>query len=111
MRSTGRIEYIQGVDTDSEGASDRDMLNAAVRDRTSLQLLLDTGRHKRQSVECIIPGLQTRVSDHSAVVDIVIEDLHSTMRCDYESCLQSILAQIAGGVCNSDASYHSDVDT
>lgn len=118
------VEYLEGgladarvqierelVTLQRRNGAEMDMPLAAVRDRTRLQLFLDAERQKCQRVERTITSLRTHVRYHSTLVDIARDGLHSGMRHGYESCLQSILAQVAGRIWDCGAAYHSDVDT
>lgn len=59
--------------------SDRNMLHAAAGDRTSVQLLLDDERQKRQSVARILTDLRRRVNHRSSLIASVRSTLHLNM--------------------------------
>lgn len=90
---------------------DQDMLHAAGRDHTHVQLLLYAERRNCQSPKRVITDLRRTVSPHSGVVNSARVSLHSDLSPAYDTCLQSLLSVNARCIRDYGAVYHSDVKT
>lgn len=63
----------------------RNMLHAAVKDLSRLQLLIDAEQQKSRSVESTTKGLRTRFNAHEYLIDMARKVLHSSMWYGYDS--------------------------
>lgn len=85
------------------------MFHAKIMDCTQLQWLFSAKGQKRFGMECILASLWTNISDHSTLVNKVMENDHSAMHSGYDSCLESILERFPGHTCDFGPVYHSRV--
>lgn len=91
--------------------SDQDMLHSSVRDLTHVELLMDAERQKRRNIKRLIADWRGHISHHSSLVDCERTSLHSDMHHAYETCLRSLLSEVAESIRDCGTEYDSDVDT